>query len=269
MNNVNVLVVSDLHQSRTLFDQLAAAVEEHGPDVLAINGDCLDFMGRQGSQLTVDETAEFIAKLQVPQIVFTRGNHEQEDWREFVYAWPHEHRPLVALHGTAFTYGPLVIVGFPCGLGWDEPFREMLPKSGNTLTLDFDESGRKSLPDDANIWLRKLLKQIGPAGRTLWLMHEPPVESPIAHHICCNPLWTPLLECYQPLLTVSGHDHETPIRNSTWNTKLGRTTCVNVGQSINKLRYVLIEFEFKAKPPSLPHTLRISAFPDGQSIEAG
>lgn len=268
MNQVKVLVVSDLHQSRVLIEQLATAVEAHRPDVLAINGDCLDFMGRQGSQLSVHETAEIMAKLPVDQIVFTRGNHEQEDWQEFVYAWPHEQRPLVALHGTACTHGPLVIAGFPCGLGWDEPFREMLPKNGNTLTLDFKESGRKSLPENANTWLSKLLEQTGPAGRTLWLMHEPPVEAPIAHSICCNPLWTPLVERYQPLLTVSGHDHETPIRNSTWHTNLGRTICVNVGQGANQLRFVLIEFEFIKEQPGLPDALRITALPDGRSIEA-
>jgi hypothetical protein len=53
-------------------------------------------------------------RISVKDIVFVRGNHEDSNWIEFVAAWPHGRRPLHALYASAYTVGPLVMVGFPC-----------------------------------------------------------------------------------------------------------------------------------------------------------
>ncbi|MEN9576706.1 MAG: hypothetical protein RL514_4561 [Verrucomicrobiota bacterium] len=121
MTTLRILTVTDLHQSRALGEALLRAVQTHLPDVVAVVGDTLDFSGRRGSQFITPECAEFLAALPVRELIFCRGNHDGEDWPIFVEAWPHERRPLILLHGTAHLVGPLVMVGFPCDTGWDEP----------------------------------------------------------------------------------------------------------------------------------------------------
>ena len=267
MITLRVLTVTDLHQSCALGEALLRAVQAHQPEVVAVVGDGLGLAEEHAGRFTTWAWARFLAALPVEHLVCTRGNHDQEEWGTFVYAWPHQRRPLLALHGTAHTFGPLVVVGFPCHTGWDAPWREMLPKTGNVVTLDPTQSGRKSLPGKTSRWLRPLLRQLGPAGRTLWLLHEPPLAAPIAHSRTCNPEWTAAAARHQPLLTVSGHDHDTPRRNATWHTRLGESLCVNVGQGGATLRYTLIEFTFPAATPCLPARIVVRAFPAGDQLE--
>lgn len=267
MITLRVLTVTDLHQSCTLGEQLRCAVQTHRPNVVAVVGDVLGLAEEHAGRFTTWAWARFLADLPVEQLVFTRGNHDQEEWGAFVYGWPHERRPLIALHGTAHTFGPLVVVGFPCHTGWDGPWRARLPKVGNVVTLDPKQSGRKSLTGKTSRWLRPLLRQLGPAGRTLWLLHEPPLATPIAHPRACNPEWTAAVARHQPLLTVSGHDHDTPCRTARWHARLGESLCVNVGQGVESLRYSLIEFTFLEATPCLPTRTVVRAFPVGDPIE--
>ena len=172
--------------------------------------------------------------------------------RRFVRAWPFETRPLTVLYGTAFAVGPLVMVGFPCMTGPEEYWCDTLPKEGNEITQDLARSGRKPLPANADFWLPDLMKRTGPAGRTLWLMHECPVGLPLARPAVFNPAWTTAIERFSPLLTVSGHDHETPLATSTWQARWQETTCVNVGQAEMNFHHCIIDFEFRDSHPALP-----------------
>jgi Icc-related predicted phosphoesterase len=260
---LRVLTVADLHQSRRHFRRLCAEVQVQRPDIVALVGDVLgvDSCACQDDRVRPEEAAQLLSALRGPQLVFVRGNHEQEDWPKFVGAWPLHKRPLVALYGTAHAFGPLVITGFPCHIGWEGPWCEMLPKLGNHLTHDFALSGRQVLPVDHVRWLPSLMRRIGPAGRTLWLMHEPPVALPIAGANTCNAEWTEAVERFRPLLTISGHDHETPRRYNTWQSKLGDTLCVNPGQGVMDLHYCLLDLEFAESKPCLPSKITVQAFP--------
>jgi len=266
---IRVLTVADLHQSRRHYRWLASAVAEHKPDLITLVGDCLglELPATLADHLSVEETAEALSGLPAQHLLFVRGNHEQEDWQRFVAAWPFDRRPLVALYGSAFTLGPLVIVGFPCKVGWEGPWCQTLYKHGNGVVPDPAHSGRKVLPVDPAGWLPRLMRQTGSAGRTLWLMHEPPVARPIASPATYNPDWTDAVERFRPLLTVSGHDHHTPLEHGTWHTKLGDTVCVNVGQDATDLHYGLIEFEFRQEQPCLPTRVIVRAFPWNQRTE--
>src|ERR1017187_5510852 len=54
---VKVLTVADLHQSKTLYEQLEKAVRWHTPDVVAVVGDCLDLDDAGGQELSRAECA--------------------------------------------------------------------------------------------------------------------------------------------------------------------------------------------------------------------
>ena len=257
---LRVFTVSDIHQSRAHYRWLTTAVETHNPDVVAIVGDCLDFT-RNRYEFSIEDCANSLSGLPVKHLVFVRGNHEDRNWWNFVYAWPFEKRPLVALYGSAFQLGPLVIVGFPCHLGDEEPWCQTLPKTGNELSLDSSLSGRRELPHECKHWLPQLMRQLGPASRTLWLEHEPPMTTPIATPQTFNPEWTEAIERFRPLLVISGHDHETPKRFNAWHSKLGDTVCVNPGQSAAELHYCVLDFEFAGDEPALPRKITVAVFP--------
>jgi Icc-related predicted phosphoesterase len=197
------------------------------------------------------ECGERIAALPVKTTVFARGNHEHDNWHGFAAAWHGRQQKLITLHGEAFVHGPLVIVGFPCLLGNEDAFR------GDRPLLEIQ-------PDT---WLRPLLKKFGPAMRTLWLMHEPPLGTPLAPEsgvIAGYREWMEAVEWFMPKVVVFGHDHTTSRRKKIWNHKLAcGTTCINVGQHA-PLRYTVIEMTFESDNPSLPTAIQITANVDKQ-----
>lgn len=111
---IKVLTVSDIHRSKTHYRNLAAAVKEHRPDVVALLGDFLDASGSSESKLPVDECARALARLKCPEVIFIRGHHEDSAWFTFAEEWnAQSSRELQLIQGGVFVYGPLVIVGFP------------------------------------------------------------------------------------------------------------------------------------------------------------
>jgi Icc-related predicted phosphoesterase len=264
---IRVLTVTDLHQSRRHYQSLVAAVHEHRPQVVASVGDVLDFFGvSPGQQCGVAEWAGLLAKLPVEHLIFVRGNHEDANWTEFVAAWPQAQRKLVGLYGTSYTVGPLVIVGFPCLMGAEFTWCAHLAAGSNEMELA-PARCRAELPGNHKLWLPQLLRKTGPAGRTFWLMHEPPTWFPLATPQTSNPEWTRAVEDFQPLLTISGHDHQTPGQSGKWHAKLGGSTCVNVGQADVELHYCVVDCEFRRSQPSLPTKIKVRSFPWLQQFE--
>jgi len=242
-DTVKVLTATDLHLKRSLYGELRTAVEQHRPDVVCLVGDFLDAEDRPPSNERLTPTGAALALAALPcEIVLVRGNHEDyENWLEFEAAWQTTGRTLNALHCSAVKFGQLVIVGFPCSLGDDAAY----------------SAGRESASHEPEEWVSNLLRATGPAGRALWLMHEPP-SSELAAYEACDPDWFNVIELYQPLLTVSGHDHSTPLKTGRWLTKIGDTVAVNAGQRVEPgkaaagpLIYCTAEFEFLNDRPRL------------------
>jgi len=237
---VKVLTVSDLHRSQKLYALLAKAVSEHKPDVVALVGDFLDATGATRGKLPVGDCASLLSRLPCPETVFVRGNHEDSAWWAFAEEWQQSGRELHMLEGACFTFGPLVIVGFPCLMLHDLGIGAELPVN----------------PDK---WLPKVLRPHLPAARALWLMHEPPYWTPLSER--SGPLsghveWRQAIERFLPRLVVFGHDHQTPITGKQWHCQLGATTCVNVGQTDNgPLHYAVVEMEFPHNTPCLPRRI--------------
>ena len=259
---VKVLTVTDLHRVRALYELLEKAVASHQPDIVALVGDFLDAGGEHADQFSTAECAAFLGRLACKEVVFVRGNHENNNWWEFHAAWQMTGRPLHALHGSVFVQGPLVIVGFPCLMGDETAFVESI--QGTERAAQHHEAAPLS-------WLPKTLRLHGSASRTLWLMHEPPAGTPLTKEgsaVEGNPEWVAAIEQYAPWLTISGHDHVTPRKSKRWHHRLGRTECVNAGQSdTGPLHYCVIEAEFPKTAPSLPVRVRVRAWPYGESLE--
>jgi hypothetical protein len=90
---IKLLTVSDLHCDKSLVEQLAKAVKQHKPDILAL--------------------ARAFSKLPVGEILFVRGNHEDSALWNFQQEFEATGKAFRLLDHSALAFGPLVIVGFP------------------------------------------------------------------------------------------------------------------------------------------------------------
>jgi len=253
-NRKTLLTVTDLHRSTALLEALRIAVIQHMPDVVALVGDFLHGLNDNAGRLTTEDCALFLAKLECPEILFVRGNHEDDAWLVFASVWKTTGRPLTTLHGEVFQSGPLTLVGFPCLMGDGRTFADARPE----LLTDYEN------------WLPPVIGPVGSAARTLWLMHEPPTGTPLSQPgsvVEGNWAWAHAIYDFAPWLTISGHDHLTPIRAKRWYCEFQNSTCVNVGQSDHgPLHYCLVEAEFKGISPSLPTRLQVTAYPWQETI---
>jgi len=256
-----LLTATDLHRHPSLYAQLALAVARHQPDVVALVGDFLHASSSTREILTNQVAAQLLADLPCSEVVFVRGNHEDAEWLDFFKAWPHERRPMRALHASLFCLGPLTLVGFPCLLGDELPYVASLAELGD----ERPELAELAYSHSVFPWLKHLAPRAGPAGQAIWLMHEPPAGLPIASEspIVSRLEWAEAIARFQPRLTISGHDHHTPQGAGAWHASIGRTTCFNAGQSQNgPLHYLLVEASTQG--PTQAPRIRVSRHPDGQ-----
>jgi len=151
--------------------------------------------------------------------------------------------------------GPATLIGFPC-LMRDE-------------TACVGE--RPAFPGNPSSWLSRLLERHGLSIRTLWLMHEPPSGTPLSQPnspVAGNPQWRSAIERFRPIVTISGHDHQTPISRGKWHHRIGSTTCVNVGQTERgPLHYCVVQAEFAGNAPGLPTRMTVTAHPRNETVE--
>lgn len=257
---VRLLVATDLHQQGVLYRGLAEQVARVSPDALVLGGDFLHGTGLlpygQRPWLSVRQCAQELAALPVLKI-FVRGNHEDHNWLDFAAAWPGD-QPLEQLNGEVGAIGPLRFIGFPCSMG------DPLPFSGSQRD---DLSGVHP-----QFWLRPQFDWLGPAGRVLWLMHEPPTGTRLTVPGTVtegHPWWREIIEQHQPRLVISGHDHLTPLRTGCWHDHIGRTLVVNAGQNMDgPLQSVLVEARFARKDDPLPAALHVTRLADGEIAAA-
>jgi len=254
-----------MHCREDLYSDLALAVNLHRPDMVAFVGDLLHAFDDNEGRLTTAECAKRIASLDCKEVVFVRGNHEDHAWWEFQSTWQQTGKELHALDRKAFGSGPMVMLGFPCRLGDETAFVESA-SSGGLPEGKYQQEGQ-----GWETWLRPVLRQFGPASRTLWLMHEPPNGTLLSQKVgpvAGCPKWREAIEEYSPLLVITGHDHFTPQSNKCWHDKIDSSRIVNVGQaSSGPLHYTLIEAEFTSDTRSLPTSLQVTAFPCGEVLK--
>lgn len=253
---LRLLTVTDIHRHAGLYQELVEAVRIHRPHVVAFVGDFLHGTADNSGRLTPRQCAEILAGLPCREVVFVRGNHEDHHWSTFADTWRRvSRRGLFPLHGEGFAYEAMTLLGFPCFLGMEDAF------------LD----GRDPLPRDPEAWLPSVFEIWGDAARGIWLMHEPLAGTRLSEPdtpVEGNPEWTEAIRRHQPMLTISGHDHLSPIRNRCWAEKTGNSWSVNVGQTHGgPLHYCLIDAEYRWPKPSLPRHLLVRAFPWNETLE--
>ena len=121
------------------------------------------------------------------------------------------------------------MVGFPCFMGYQQPFSEGEPLGGKQYQY----------------WFKQLLADHGDDAKRLWIMQEPPTGTELSEAgspVEGNAWWRDAIEEHQPDLVVCGHDHDTSILRGVWRDQIGETNVINVGQNMDgPLHATLVE----------------------------
>lgn len=102
---------------------------------------------------------------------------------------------------------------------------------------------RKSIEEH----MEGLAKKVKNMESSIWLIHGPPSDCGLDHcasgHKPGSTAVRKFIEDHQPLLTVHGHIHESPIYSGTWKKHIGDTLCINAGQTEHSLSYFMFELK--------------------------
>jgi hypothetical protein len=160
------------------------------------------------------------------------------------------------------------MIGFPCFLGDESAFVATQVTSGAHPDLQ-ELQGDLTYSSKVERWLPPLIRSARADALKVWLLHEPPRGSAIAadHPILAQQAWTAAIRRYQPHLTISGHDHQTPLRSGTWHCRIEQTVCCNPGQTDDgPLQYLLLEGVPVERPEGRSFVWRLTCHPRGETI---
>lgn len=101
------------------------------PTAVAFVGDLLDSNGSGPGMAGLEECAELMAHLQKPDLIFVRGNHEEDNWPAFASMLCGKEREIFTLHGECHRVGATGLTGFPCVEGKEVPMSRTRFKSNS------------------------------------------------------------------------------------------------------------------------------------------
>jgi len=241
---------SDLHGNREAYDRLFALEA----DAVVLGGDLLPYPLRMGGDLIAPQrtfvTDYLAAKLASRPCYWIPGN---DDWESVL---PLLEARGVPIHGRAVPFlDGFSIAGYACvpvtpfGMKdfdrYDVP--GWTPAGVPKLCLRSSPSGVETVPlrgveDRGTIEgdLGRLASLSDPA-RTIYVIHSPPFATTLDRlHGGTTPIGSRAIRSFidrrQPPLTLHGHVHESPGVE-----RLGRTVCVNPGDSMTRLRAVRVD----------------------------
>jgi len=232
-----LILASDLHGNRSAYDRLFALEA----DAIVLAGDLLPYPLKRGGDLLGLQT-DFVKDYLAPKMAsrpcyWIPGN---DDWEA---ALPPLNGQGIPIHGLAVPFlDGFSIAGYGCvpvtpfGMkdfdrydveSWDppqEPKQCLRSSSRGTITADLARLGELSDP-----------------ASTIYVIHSPPFATALDRlHGGITPIGSravrTFIEQRRPPLSLHGHVHESPGVD-----RLGRTLCVNPGDSMRRLQAVRID----------------------------
>jgi Icc-related predicted phosphoesterase len=252
---MKLLYATDLHGNRLLFDKLFSAARQEKADAVIIGGDLAphyhgtlpevtDFqrnflisilksfigfdvyimMGNDDLRINMDvlEKAEDDGVLHLlSQKVYKLDGFSLAGY-SFVNPTPFRFKDWEKQEGIGDNQSPTIIFG--------QAIRTTPHENKETIKEDLDNMGAKSNP-----------------AKTIYIFHSPPFNTGLDLtsrniHVGSTAIRN-FIEEKQPMLTLHGHIHESPLVSGVWKEKIGNTICINPGSSsmLNKLHYVTFE----------------------------
>lgn len=283
---MKLLYTSDLHGDANHYTRLIAAAESVRPKVVILGGDLLP-----------DESVSDPAKIGFGQPQFIRqqfrttitdlrragrcdhvlvifGNH---DWSSAVPAMQElatEGLLTILDHKRGHEVSGLNFVGYSCTppTPWFVKDFERLDKPGDVPPLlggaRWDARFSRILQHSApHIYsttpsiAEELKNLVVPANPWVFVAHAPPkntkLDQAFGNHHYGSLAIREAIEQHQPLLSLHGHIHESPVVSGQFQDQLEKTVAVNPGQTQRGLSYVVIDIDIPAsKIASMSHGLQ-------------
>lgn len=245
-----LIFASDLHGNREAYDRLFALQAE----AIVLGGDLLPYPLKRGGDILGLQT-DFVktylaAKFEERPCYWIPGNDDWEAALPLLRGVPLHGRAVPFLDGFSIAgYGCVPIT--PFGMkdfdrvdvpGWEpasEPRRCLRSSIAGVETVSLQSvKERGTIEAD----LAKLAELSDPAS-TLYVLHSPPFATTLDRlHGGITPIGSRAIRTFidrrRPPLTLHGHVHE-----SAGVERLGRTVCVNPGDSMSRLRAVRIDLK--------------------------
>jgi len=266
---MKILSTSDLHHKVWKWKSLSKACAKEKPEIVLVAGDlfCND-AGIQGQYRHLPTVKKYCEKIKDlgAEVILTLGNDDNtnlldEMVEEDGKLWHFLHNSIKKVKGYEFVGMPYVC-DHPFGykqfvraeseddLGIEillKPFtkRVMMGKDGFEDIDDFYKH-LESLPT-LEEELNTLKDQCNDLKKSIWLIHNPPtgcrLDVTSQYQAVGSEAVTNFIQEQQPLVTVHGHIHESPLYGKKWYTQIGDTLAIQAGQLYSDLFYCTFEIE--------------------------
>jgi uncharacterized protein len=272
---MKLLYCSDLHGSEGHYARLSIAAKTHAPDIIILGGDMLpddsaldpETLGKGQPEYVRQQFRQAVTelrgscRLQTVLVIF--GNH---DWASSAVAVKKlaDEGLVVALdHKTVFESGGLRFLGYSCTppTPWFVKDFERLDMPGDVAPLlggarwdpRFSKAMAHASPliyNEVPTIADELAELESPAQPWVLVAHAPPFGTNLDRSYK-GESWgsraiRAAIEKHQPLLSLHGHVHESPVVSGSPIHRLGKTVAINPGQARDCLRYALIEVDIAA-----------------------
>ncbi len=267
---MKVLALADVHQSKRHWEMLENAIREEKPALVLIAGDILPkYEGILAQVSFLPRLREHAAAIRAAgaELILILGNDDNQlvipemEKGERDGLWHYIPDMAKKVKGYEF-----------CGCPWvrDYPFAYkywVAPDGPDQVYIDpvqlgppavINCSNEIEIIDNFEAYLGNKLSvqesldntagQVTHLEHSIWLIHDPP--SGLDLDLCAtgdrvgNPAVYRFIMERQPLLSIHGHIHEAPIYNGgIWAGKIGRTLCLQAGQTEHDLCYVVFDLE--------------------------
>jgi Icc-related predicted phosphoesterase len=276
---MKLLYCSDLHGAQGHYARLVTVAQDRQPDVIVLGGDLLPDdsaleparMGHGQPQFVRQQFKESMIALRQASgcraILVIFGNH---DWTSSVTAMQElqgsprcpvgeglitilDHKTPVEIQGLSF-------LGYSCTppTPWFVKDFERLDRPGDRLPLlggaRWDQrfsratAGRaQAIFEGCETIAEELATLRPPAGPWVFVAHAPPYETHLDRTYGRKPFGSravrAAIEQHQPILSLHGHIHESPVVTGHFRHEFDQTVAVNAGQTRYKLNYASIQID--------------------------
>jgi uncharacterized protein len=281
MSSIKILSTSDVHQSKKKWDRLVDACKQEKPDIVAISGDLIhrDYMEKcmMFIEHTIIPSCEEMKK-HCKEVLFIMGNDDPKEFEPYFMKedklWKCIDNKVVYLDD----FKEIAFCGIPQVLDYPFRYKDWIVREdendsrydsyqlGSPMTYRYNHYREMNVDWKTEILKRptfkdkfdELIPQVKDMSKSIWLIHCPPFGCGLDR--CASGLTvgsksiTKFILDNQPLLTIHGHIHESPVYTNRWNLQMDKTWVVQAGQVEYDLHYVMIDIEDN-KVKSMKHSI--------------